>query len=362
MLYQRTCPSAFHNVVDPLRDSKLLPTPSPIIEAITNWLSSSDPQNVVMWLDGGTDSEKSAICHTVAQTCIDQHLLSGSFSFRPTTTNAAAKHDASELIVSLIYQLLLHIPETRNYIAEKIAADFSILDRSWEMQLDTLLIQPLVAVAQSGLLQDAQRGPRLFIIDGLDECDKKTQCLVVEAFTAALEKVPESIPHKLLFSSQSEPHLVSTCRQPPISTRLRRLYLEDNIQLSLVESVMELKGKLHALQSELSRNWEVAEELGKDRLELRKREEELQKKRQEMDKRERVILRKEQEIDRREQEIRWNEEEIQRMKGTHILLIRRLVVSWYTCLMAIMLVFHRIRLYLRRTPTRTDLVEVLPVV
>jgi len=119
-----------------------------------------------MWLDGGTESERSAICYAVAQICSEQHLLSGSFSFSHMITNAIRKHDASGLIATLIYQLLLQIPQTRNLIAEKIAEDISILDRSWEMQLDTLLIQPLVAVAQTGILQDAQHGPRLFIIDG----------------------------------------------------------------------------------------------------------------------------------------------------------------------------------------------------
>jgi len=133
-----------------------------------DWLSNSDPQNVVMWLDGSAKSGKSAICYAVAQICMEQHILSGSFSFPPD-----GNHVATRLIATLIYQLLLNIPETRNIIAEKIALDISILDRSWETQLDRLLIQPLVVVAQSGVLQDDQRGPRLFIIDGLDKCDER---------------------------------------------------------------------------------------------------------------------------------------------------------------------------------------------
>jgi len=214
-------------------------------------MGNSDPQNGVMWLDGRTDAQKSAICHTVAQICVEQHLLSGSFSFRRTTTNLTGKHDASGLIATLIYQLLLHIPETRNYIAEKIAVDISILDSSWETQLDALLVQPLVAVAKNGFPQDAR--PRLFIIDGLDECDDKTQCIVVESFTAALQKIPQNIPHKLLFSSRSESHLVSICRIPPISAHVRRLRLKDcasspeSLELSLVESFTDLKDKFRQL-------------------------------------------------------------------------------------------------------------------
>ena len=201
-----------------------------------------------MWLDGSSDAQKSAICHAVAQFCTEQHRLSASFSFRHTITNPAGRHDATGLIATLIYQLLLQIPETRTYIAEKIAADMSILDRSWETQLDVLLVQPLVTMAESGFPHDAR--PRLFIIDGLDECDDKTQCMVVESFTTALEKVPKGIPHKLLFSSRSESHLVSTCRIPPVSTHLRRLRLDDSIssptslELSLVESFTEIKEKL----------------------------------------------------------------------------------------------------------------------
>jgi len=249
------------------------------------WLDSPDPKDVVMWLDGGAGSEKSLICYTVTQICIEQRRLSGSFSLRRTNAKPARKHDATGLIATLIWQLLLHIPETRDHIAEKIAADMSILDRSLETQLDALLVQPLAAVAQSGLSpQDAQLGARLFVIDGLDECDDETQCLVVESFTAALERVPESVSHKLLFSSQSESHLVSTCRKPPTATRLRRLHLEDSprlssgaldIQLSPVESYMDLRSNLYILQCELTWRRAKADELEKCRLELDKREEEI---------------------------------------------------------------------------------------
>ena len=223
ILYQKSYPGAFYNTTDPLKtENLLLPAHSSSVQAIMDWLSNSDPQNVVMWLDGSAKSGKSAICYAVAQICMGRHVLSGSFSFPPD-----GNHVATRLIATLIYQLLLNIPETRNIIAEKIALDISILDRSWETQLDRLLIQPLVAVAQSGVLQDDQRGPRLFIIDGLDKCDEKTRCFVIETLTAALEKIPKSIPHKLLFASRSESRLVSTCRKPPIATRMLRLHLDD---------------------------------------------------------------------------------------------------------------------------------------
>jgi len=44
-------------------------TLSSTIEAILDWLGNSNPQNGVMWLDGGANSEKSAICHAVAKIC-----------------------------------------------------------------------------------------------------------------------------------------------------------------------------------------------------------------------------------------------------------------------------------------------------
>jgi len=256
-----------------------------------DWLSNSDPQNVVMWLDGSAKSGKSAICYTVAQICMGRHILSGSFSFPPD-----GNHVVTRLIATLIYQLLLNIPETRNIIAEKIALDISILDRSWETQLDKLLIQPLVAVTQSGVLQDDQRGPRLFIIDGLDKCDEKTRCFVIETLTAALEKIPKSIPHKLLFASRSESRLVSTCRKPPIATRMLRLHLDDSLdpsngstrlpELSPVKSFMDLWGNLSVLQLELNERRAEADKLEMRRLELDEREEEIRKKEEEWKKKE----------------------------------------------------------------------------
>ena len=205
--------------------------------------------------------------------------------------------------------------------------DISILDCSWETQLDRLLVQPLVAVAQSGLLQGAQHEPRLFIIDGLDKCDEKTRCLVVEAFTAALEKIPKSIPHKLLFASRSESRLVSTCRKPPIATRMRRLHLDDSlglsggstvIQLSPVKSFMDLWGDLSLLQRESNghRRAEV-DKLYMRRLELDEREEEIRKREEQWEKkeagwwsREEELRKKEWEMIEKKEEMRQWEEEI----------------------------------------------------
>jgi len=275
-----------------------------------------------MWLDGGANSEKSAICHAVAKICSEWHLLSGSVSLRGMAKNSTGKPDASRLIATLVYQLLqYYIPQTRNHIAEKIAMDISILDRSLETQLNTLLVQPLVTLDQDGLLENAQSGSRLFIIDGLDECDEKTQCLVVESFTAALEKLPESISHKLLFSSQSESHLVSTCRKSPTSTRLRRLHLDDSlgIQLSPVESFMDLRGNLHVLHHELSGYRAEVDELEKRHSELEKREEELQKREEEWKQKEAELQKKAEwfrkkslEMLRKEEEEKRREEERQR--------------------------------------------------
>jgi len=245
-----------------------------------------------MWLDGSADAQKSTICHAVAQICVEQHLLSGSFSFRRTTTNPAGKHDASGLIATLIYQLLLHIPETRNHIAEKIAVDISILDSSWETQLDALLVQPLIAVAKNGFPQDSP--PRLFIIDGLGECDDKTQCIVVESFTAALEKIPPNIPHKLLFSSRSESHLVAICRMPPVSAHLRRLRLDDaasspeslELSLQVVESFTEVKERFHRWlrdsQAEVEEGQRAILSLNRDIQRLEKRTADAEKERDEL--------------------------------------------------------------------------------
>ena len=261
-----------------------------------------------MWLDGSANSERSAICCAVAQVCSEQRRLSGGFSFPPTTMNPAGKQDASGLIATLIYQLLVHIPETRNFIAEKVAADISILDRSWETQLDALLIQPLAAVAQSGLLQDAQLGPRLFIIDGLDNCHDKTQCFVVEAFTTALGKIPKGMPHKLLFSSQSESQLVTTCRKASVSARLRRLHLDDSpglsdgIKLSPVESFVELKGNISLLRYKLSICQGGVDELEKERFALERRKKEIRRKEEE-------VLRLEVEIRTKAADLRKQEED-----------------------------------------------------
>jgi len=149
---------------------------------------------------------------------------------------------------------------------------------------------------------------------------REDQCLVVESFTAALETLPESISPKLLFSSQSELQLVSTCRKPPTSTQLGRLHLDDSpslsdgsigIELSPVESFVDLRGSLNVLQRKLSGCQAEVDELEKGHSESEKREEEIQKRKAEWQngRRKRNGFKKELEMLRKEEEVKHREGE-----------------------------------------------------
>ena len=137
----------------------------------------------------------------------------------------------------------------------------------------------------------------------------------------ALGRVPESIPHKLLFSSQSESQLVSTCRKTPITTRLRRLHLDDSsdlsdssvgIQPSAVQSFMELKEILRAFQRESSGHRREADELVKRHLELEIREEEMRKMEEESKRKEAVLRKKGAWLRKKELEVLREDEEERR--------------------------------------------------
>ena len=144
---------------------------------------------------------------------------------------------------------------------------------------------------------------------------------MIETLTAALEKIPKSIPHKLLFASRSESRLVSTCRKPPIATRMLRLHLDDSLglsndstrlpELSPVKSFMDLWGSLSVLQLELNERRAEAGKLEMRRLELDEREEEVRKKEEEWKKKEEEWKRKEEEWKKKEGEIREEELRIQ---------------------------------------------------
>ncbi|KIJ95710.1 hypothetical protein K443DRAFT_321905 [Laccaria amethystina LaAM-08-1] len=115
------------------------------------------------------------------------------------------RNTEKHLISTIAYQLATSIPAARRFIEESVDHDPFIFSRTLQVQLERLIIQPLVHASLDP--QSGAHWPTLLVIDSLDECDgKENQVSILSAFQDALLKLNTSLPTLyLLIASRPEP-------------------------------------------------------------------------------------------------------------------------------------------------------------
>ena len=93
-----------------------------------------------MWLFGPAGAGKSAIAQTIAEMCHRLGILMASFFW---SRNAADRNDATCLIASLAYQLIVTIPQMRMHVESAVENDPMLISHSLEAQMESLIIEPL---------------------------------------------------------------------------------------------------------------------------------------------------------------------------------------------------------------------------
>ena len=167
------------------------------------WVEEIEKSEDVLWLYGSAGAGKSAIGQTIAEMCAKKSLLIASFFF---SRAAQSRNNGKRLLASIAYQLALSIPPTRSYIESAVQNDPAIFDRSFDTQIETLIIQPLEKGYAFVNPADAKQWPRLVIIDGLDECrDPSIQCSIIKVLSDALGRI--TVPILLFIASRPEPHI-----------------------------------------------------------------------------------------------------------------------------------------------------------
>lgn len=205
-----------------------------------------------MWLHGAAGSGKSAIFQSIAEACITRGIIVTSFFFHhadPTRNSLAS------VVATLAYQLAVLIPEIHNLVMEAIEANPRIFAQSFTTQFEQLIIRPL----QQQLSESSPRWKMLFLLDGLNECDKpEDQTQIVHVFGKFLKE--KNLPIVVFFSSRPEPHLKSAFNSPDIAPNLLKMpldthYLPDqDIRLLLDDAFGQIKSK-HPLAYNLAPDW-----------------------------------------------------------------------------------------------------------
>ena len=143
-----------------------------VINQIVGW-AEKDCTCSICWLYGPAGTGKSSIAHTIATHFIDKGWVALTFFFSCGRANHIA---ITKLFATLAYLLAVSkvLPAAQQAIGQAIQEDPSILTANFETQFHNLVVDPILASAQSL--------PKIIIIiDGLDECDSSPhQALLIK--------------------------------------------------------------------------------------------------------------------------------------------------------------------------------------
>jgi hypothetical protein len=229
LLQRHMAPGAFHNSEERYDPPKCHPhTRRAVLKKITDWVKDVNKVALFLWLYGPAGAGKSAIAQTIAELLEKAGLLAASFFF---SRNAPGRDDKTPLVATLVYQLIISIPEIRVHVLEALEVDPALLSRSIEAQIYALIVKPLNAVANDETLAPILLSrPRLIILDGLDECrTTSAQTHILNTLSTAVKDL--HIPLWFLIASRPEHDIRQAFNdQQGLGSRSFSIALDDTYQ------------------------------------------------------------------------------------------------------------------------------------
>jgi hypothetical protein len=256
--------NALHNSGEVSDQPKCHPgTRVAILDHLIAWTAALAYTSPIIWLHGPAGSGKSAIQRTIAQLLHERGLLLASFFFFRT---AAGRNNANKFIATIAYQVALVIPATRPRIEQAIVRNPLIFSLSLWDQAQALILSPILAIYNEPSFNTSRR-PRIFIIDGLDECaDPDKQCGILDVLRRVLQSLP--VPFALIIASRPEHHIRGAFDLGNLNRCSSRLLLDDSynpdsdIMKFLVDKFSDIR-KLHQFRSYVPETWPTQEVIDK---------------------------------------------------------------------------------------------------
>jgi len=265
LLQQNIAPGAFHNSDDP---PKCHPdTREAILKKIIDWMKDANKVALFLWLYGPAGAGKSAIAQTIAELLESLGLLAAAFFF---SRDAIGRNDKTPLIATLVYQLIISIPEIRSHVLLEVDEDPAVFSRSIQAQVEALIIRPLNAAAIDVALQAAPAllsRPRLIILDALDECrTAEAQIYILNTLSSAVKHL--HVPLCFLVASRPEQRIRDAFNDQShglgslsFNITLDVTYQPDrDIQVFLQSTFDEIKRR-HPSKAHLPTSWPSLEDL-----------------------------------------------------------------------------------------------------
>jgi len=88
------------------------------LKKIEDWVKDAHKVTLFLWLYGPAGAGKSAIAQTIAELLEKAGLLAAAFFF--SRNGLAGRNDKTPLVATLVYQLIISIPEIRADVLEAL--------------------------------------------------------------------------------------------------------------------------------------------------------------------------------------------------------------------------------------------------
>ncbi|KAJ7191827.1 hypothetical protein B0H12DRAFT_1304935 [Mycena haematopus] len=215
---------AFHNSAERSLQPKCHPeTRMRMLDDLWNWTRGIEPpwtfqdqadanrdqHHRILWLHGPAGAGKSAIIQSLCEKLEAEGCLAANFFFK---RGSVSRGDASRLFATIVYQLAdpLKVPELDAAIFRNLCHDPAIVNKSFSVQLEKLIIEPCRLANLTS--------PPIIIIDGLDECEgEEVQEEILRCFANCVLENP--LPFYLLIASRPEAYITETFKETPLRGR-----------------------------------------------------------------------------------------------------------------------------------------------
>jgi NACHT domain len=212
-----------------------------VLNTIKSWIS--DPNTSVppvFWLNGMAGIGKSTIAKTVAEYAYDRGILGGSFLF---SRDDQQLRDPSLVFPTLAFQLAQSADVFRSLIGKALQKDGDYGHRARLIQLEELIIRPLV---QSGL--SGSKHVVLLVIDALDECAPEAEAAdILRLILAHISRIP--FIFRVFLTSRPESHITKVFNEKYnhkkyILHDIEEKIVRDDIHLFIESNLRDLPGRL----------------------------------------------------------------------------------------------------------------------
>jgi hypothetical protein len=229
-----------------------------VIQTIEKWINKEGDNTVpssLFWLYGGAGVGKSAIAQSLSQNVQKKKQLAASFFF---FRGDPSRNNGDYLIPTLVSQLARTFKGMLPFIDATIRENPTVFTKRYEVQLQELLIEPLLALQSNGA---PTAKPRLIVIDGLDECrNPDAQCELLRAIAQAIRQVP--YPLRFLITSRPEARIMDIFNHDRDlqAITVHRCNLSDDADADMdirrfIEKEFAEIRRVHRLGRHLPRSW-----------------------------------------------------------------------------------------------------------